>query len=315
MRRRASKAFRTKTEEWEAVGLGEEIDRHGTGFYLGEVVLISIAIVSVLFVFDHRADLLPGSILATRIVTMIVLIILGWALARALGRGLAKALFRRMGPGSAGTAGFIIRLLTFAGVTMIALRVAGLQASTLVAGGAFTAVIVGLAAQQTLGNLVAGLVLQSTRALRAGERVRLINGMFAGSIEGTVSQLGLLHASFVNGRERMLVPNREILAAAIMPLREPKRIDMRARFPGTLGPAAIQKLIDDQIGERLMYPSDIVLEGFEDNEVIVRIQATPAESKIGAELAQEIIEIVRLHGTQAMPNPPAPAGSFGAELG
>jgi small conductance mechanosensitive channel len=38
----------------------------------------------------------------------------------------------------------------------VALRVAGMAPSTLAVGGAFTAVIVGLAAQQTLGNLVGG---------------------------------------------------------------------------------------------------------------------------------------------------------------
>ena len=44
-------------------------------------------------------------------------------------------------------------------------------------GGAFTAVILGLAAQQTLGNLFVGMVLLSARPFRVGERVRLSAGV------------------------------------------------------------------------------------------------------------------------------------------
>ena len=60
------------------------------------------------------------------------------------------------------------------------LRVAGIAAGTLALGGAFTAVIIGLAAQQTLGNLIAGTVLLSARPFRVGERVRLQGGPIAG---------------------------------------------------------------------------------------------------------------------------------------
>src|SRR4051794_41835025 len=43
-----------------------------------------------------------------RIVAAVVMVALGWALARALGRFSAPALFRRMDPATAGTGGFLI---------------------------------------------------------------------------------------------------------------------------------------------------------------------------------------------------------------
>ena len=49
-----------------------------------------------------------------------------------------------------------------------ALRLAGLKPETLAVGGAITAVILGLAAQQTVGNLIAGTVLLSARPFRVG---------------------------------------------------------------------------------------------------------------------------------------------------
>ena len=45
-----------------------------------------------------------------RVAAAVVMVILGWALARDLGRFTAPALFRRMDPATAGTAGFLIRL-------------------------------------------------------------------------------------------------------------------------------------------------------------------------------------------------------------
>ena len=77
-----------------------------------------------------------------------------------------------------------------------------MRTANLAVGGAFTAVIVGLAAQQTLGNLFAGIVLLSARPFRVGDRVRLQGGGLAGEIEGIVSSLGLLTPSSPTARTR-----------------------------------------------------------------------------------------------------------------
>ena len=111
---------------------------------------------------------------------MLALVVLGWALARDIGRAAAPTFFRRMDPATAGTVGFLIRFLTLLITGLAALRIAGLKPQTLALGGAFTAVVLGLAAQQTLGNLIAGMVLFSARPFRVGERVRLQAGPLAG---------------------------------------------------------------------------------------------------------------------------------------
>ena len=121
--------------------------------------------------------------------------ILGWALARSLATGAAPALMRRLDPATAGTVGFFLRLVTLLISAIVALRVAGLDAGSLAVGGAFTAVILGLAAQQTLGNLFAGLVLLSVRPFRVGDRVRLRGGLWPGRIEGIAGSLGLFYTT------------------------------------------------------------------------------------------------------------------------
>jgi small-conductance mechanosensitive channel len=291
--RRARDAFESRTEEWRQVGLGAELDRQGAQRARGRVFVLLALIAAVLVVFDHRGALFPGLGTPVRVVTVVVLAVLGWALAQSLGRGIAPALFRRMDPATAGTVGFLIRLTTIALVVALALRIAGLRTGTLAVGGAVTAVVLGLAAQQTLGNLFAGLVLISTRPFRVGDRVRLIGGALAGQQEGIVSSLGLFYTSLVSGADRIMVPNAMVLNLAVVPLREPERVELRARFSADTTPSEVQELLEGAISVPTRYAPHITLEELDRDQVVVRIVATPTHPADGAKLAAEILAAVR----------------------
>jgi small conductance mechanosensitive channel len=291
--KRPRNPFESRTEVWRQVGLGSEIDRGSASRARGGAVVIALLIALALVLFERRRDLFPGGGEAVRVITVIALVVLGTALARELGRGLAPMLLRRLDPGVAGTLGFAIRLLTVVVAFIVAARIAGLDAGTLAAGGAFTAILLGLAAQQTLGNLFAGLVLLSNRPFRVGERVRLVGGAMAGNVEGIVSSLGLFYTTLVSGADRTMVPNSVLLQLAIVPLREPNRVEMRARFAATTTPAELQRRLSGSVSVPLRYPPDIVLEELDRDEVVVRITATPLDPDDGAELAAEVLEAIR----------------------
>jgi small conductance mechanosensitive channel len=291
--RRPRTPFESRTEVWRQVGLGAEIDRADAKRAWGTVVVLALLIATVLVAFSNRGTLFPGLGTYVRIATVAALVILGWWLARSLGRGMAPSLFRRMDPGTAGVVGFLIRLMTIVLVFVVALRIAGLHASTLAVGGAFTAVIVGLAAQQTLGNLFAGLVLLSTRPFRVGERVRLVGGALAGSQEGIVSTLGLFYTGVVNGADRMLVPNSMLLNVAIIPLREPERVELRARFSAETTPEDVQQLLAKSITVPTRYSPHVELEELDRDELVVRIVVTPMSPADGSKLASEVLAAVR----------------------
>ena len=227
-----------------------------------------------------------------QIATTVVLIVLGWQIARDVGRALGPTLFRRLDPGTAGTVGFLIRLVFVGLAIIIALRVAGLDPRTLAVGGAFTAVIVGMAAQQTLGNLIAGTVLLSARPFRVGERVRLQGGGIAGQIQGIVSSLGLLYTTFAQGDDHVMVPNSVVLNVAIVPLREPDGVDLRARLPADVTPLEVQELLDAALETPVRNRPQIVLEELDGDEVVVRISATPERPSDGPRLASEVLEAV-----------------------
>jgi small conductance mechanosensitive channel len=183
----------------------------------------------------------------------------------------------------------LMRLTTIVVTLLVALRIAGVSPSTLVAGSAFTAVVLGLAAQQTLGNLFAGLVLLSARPFRVGERVRLQAGAVGGSVEGIVSSLGLLYTSLARGEDRVLIPNNVVLAAAVVPLREPDSVDVRVRLGAGIRPTHVQAILDDQISTPTRSSATVLLEEIDGEDVIVRVQATPERAADGARLADEII--------------------------
>jgi small conductance mechanosensitive channel len=216
-----SRMFETRSQAWQDAGLLRQIDRRAAQRARLEALLLVPLFVAVVVVYENRHSLFglgtstgaPEALV--QIAVAVVLLILGWAIARDVGRALGPSLFRRLDPATAGTVGFLIRLGTVALALLVALDVAGVKASTLLVGGAFTAVILGLAAQQTLGNLIAGTVLLSARPFRVGDRVRLQGGPLAGQIEGVVSSLGLLYTTFLAEEDSIMVPNSVVLNVAV----------------------------------------------------------------------------------------------------
>ena len=290
---RTRSAFESRTQVWREVGLGSEIDPAAARRSKGGALVSLALIAAVLFCFTQRKTLFPGYGLEVRIATVGLLVFLGWALARSLARGFAPMLYRRLEPGTAGTIGFLLRLLTIVIATVVALRIAGLPGNTLAVGGGFTAVVVGLAAQQVLGNLLAGVVLITNRPFRVGERVRLQAGPLAGQTEGVVGQLGLFYTTLVQGADRILVPNGVLIQCAVTPLREPERVEFRARFTADTSPREVQGMIEEGIDVELRYPPHIAVEELDRDDVVVRIVATPTNPRDGAKLAEEVLAGVR----------------------
>ena len=283
----------TQSHSWREAGLARQLSVRAVKRARIQALVMVPLLIGILVGYGYR-DQLFGRAYETpvQIATTVVLIVLGWQIARDVGRALGPTLFRRLDPGTAGTVGFLIRLVFVGLAIIVALRVAGLDPRTLAVGGAFTAVIVGLAAQQTLGNLIAGTVLLSARPFRVGERVRLQGGGIAGQIEGVVSSLGLLYTTFAQGEDHVMIPNSVVLNVAIVPLREPDGVDLRARLPADVTPLEVQEVLESAIQTPVRSQPQITLEELDGDEVVVRITATPERPSDGPRLASEVLEAV-----------------------
>ena len=88
----------------------------------------------------------------------------------------------------------------------------------LVLGGALTSVFVGIAAQQALGNVFAGIVLLVARPFRVGNTVRFRAGALGGELEGTVTEIGITYVRLSSGGTVVSVPNSQVLNAVVGPV-------------------------------------------------------------------------------------------------
>jgi len=256
-----------------------------------EVLVLLPAVGGVLFVDTQRKHLF-GVDTSVRIACSLVLIALGWRVAQDVGNALRPWLFRNVEAATAGTVSFLIRLVLLTVAILVAFWTAGVDLRALAVGGAFTAVILGIAAQNTLGNLFAGLLLLSARPFRVGDRVRFQAGGVAGRIEGVVSSLGLLYVTLTQGAEKLLVPNNVAISAAVMPLREPTSVDLRARLKPDVKPSELQRYLERNVTTSTRDHPEIYVEEVDDSEVVMRIEATPEEHADGPRLADEILAAV-----------------------
>lgn len=213
-----ARMFETRSQSWREVGLLREINPHAVRRARLTALLLIPIFVGIVVLDHHLKGIEPLNEFEVPIqaASVVALAVLGWVIAKDAGKAFGPMLFRRLEPATAGTVGFLIRLATIAVAALVALQAVGVKAQTLAIGGALTAVVLGLAAQQTFGNLIAGTVLLSARPFRVGERVRLQGGALGGQVDGVVSSLGLLYTTFVAGEESIMVPNSVVLSVMVI---------------------------------------------------------------------------------------------------
>jgi small-conductance mechanosensitive channel len=112
----------------------------------------------------------------------------------------------------------VIRYAIVLGTILIALQLFGIAVTQLLVGGAFAKVLVGIAAQQSLSNVFAGLVLLLARPVDLGERVWIKSGPLGGELRGTVTEIGITYVRLDTPDGPLHLPNSQVLASAIAPV-------------------------------------------------------------------------------------------------
>jgi small-conductance mechanosensitive channel len=162
-------------------------------------------------------------------------------------------------------------------------------AGGLLASSAVLAVIIGLAAQRTLGNFVAGLLIAITQPIRLGDRVS-----YAGE-EGVIEEIGLTY-TFIRTQDqaRLVVPNEKLASDTIRNSTIRSReafaeITVQVPLSADLG-AAVEGLREEVASERdaAVYVSSL------DGSAVVTIRAASASEDAAQELERDLR--VRAHG-------------------
>jgi small-conductance mechanosensitive channel len=100
---------------------------------------------------------------------------------------------------------------------LVTLGLLSVPIGQLILGGALTGVVFGIAGQQTLANLFAGIVLLVARPFRVGDRVQLRAGALGGTIDGRVVEIGLAYLRIDATEGVLAIPNSQALSAVVGP--------------------------------------------------------------------------------------------------
>ncbi len=153
----------------------------------------------------------------------VAFVILGVLAIRSAANEVARVVSARGGMSAGTTVRLLITLFGYLIVLLAVLGMLSVPLGRLLVGGAITGIIVGIAAQQSLGNIFAGLVLLLARPYTIGEHIRVRSGSLGGPIDGTVVGMDLLYTTLDTEEGPIRLPNAGLLAAAVGP--RPKKSD------------------------------------------------------------------------------------------
>jgi hypothetical protein len=121
----------------------------------------------------------------------------------------------RAGTGHAAVVRYSTMLLGAIITFIVLLGLLKIPVTQLLVGGAVTTIFIGIAAQQSLGNVFAGIVLLFSRPFAVGDTVVLRSGALSGPIQGVVVEIGITYVRLETGDGVMYLPNSQVLAAGV----------------------------------------------------------------------------------------------------
>ena len=134
-----------------------------------EAVILIVAGIVVLYYLAFFAVQLPANVdLALKIV---VAVVIGYFAIGIIASELRKIISKEAGVERGATVGTAFRYFGYIVLAVVVLGLAGVSGTALLAGGTFGGLVLGLASQQALSNIFAGLLLLTSRPFLVGDRI------------------------------------------------------------------------------------------------------------------------------------------------
>lgn len=222
-----------------------ERDRRATRRVIATITVLVLVGVIVAILLDHGIGLTKGipKGLIDPIRAALVLVV-GGAISIVLERKLLKAPETPSSPLHRMTSlRFGIRLMLYLAILLALLAAFGVGLSSLVFGGAFVTVIIGMAGQTLFGNLLAGIGIVFFHPFQIGEHISFVTDQYPlmsstfphesgrPGYRGTVIDMNLMYTHlFTDDGVAMMVPNGIIIQAAIENLSRIQALQVRLRF-------------------------------------------------------------------------------------
>lgn len=164
---------------------------------------------------------------------------------------ISRALSRSMALGPVPAAGAAVRVVTAAVGYLVVifgvLAVLSVSIEKILVGAGLAGVVLGIAAQQSLGNVFAGMVLILARPFHIGEHIRVRSGSLGGVFDAWVREMSLTYVTLELDTGEVKIPNSVMLAAGVgrvapgTPLPSPPAPASQPATPPASEPASASK--------------------------------------------------------------------------
>lgn len=152
-------------------------------------------------------------------------------------------------------------------------------AGGVLASSAVVALVIGLAAQRTLSNFVAGIMIAFTQPVRIGDRVELDGRT------GTVEEIGLTYTFIrLDDRSRLVIPNDKLASDTILNstiVSREKVAEITVNVPLTQDIGALVEMLRKETGGEV---SVTALDG----EATIAVRASASDEAAARRLADEL---------------------------
>lgn len=147
-------------------------------------------------------------------IAAIALLFFGAIACRRLSAGLGQLVTNRSLPAAGAAVRLILTGVGYLIVISAVLAVLGVSIQHLLIGAGLAGVVLGIAAQQSLGNIFAALVLLFARPFGVGDHIRIRSGTL-GVLDVWVLGIGLTYVTVRTDDGQLKIPNSIMLASGI----------------------------------------------------------------------------------------------------
>lgn len=127
---------------------------------------------------------------------------------------LARLARHRGSPAAASAIRLAVQVIGYLAILVTVLGLFAVKIESVLLSGAIVSVVLGLAAQQSLGNAFAGIVLLISRPFKVGDYITLRAGALGGQYDGQIVAISLMFTTMRTKEGPISFPNASVLSSA-----------------------------------------------------------------------------------------------------
>jgi small-conductance mechanosensitive channel len=147
-----------------------------------------------------------------------VLLVFGVIATRRVAAGLGVLISTRAMPAAGAAVRLVVSAIGYIFVICAELGMLDVSIEHLLVGAGLAGIVLGIAAQQSLGNVFASIVLLLAQPFIVGDHIRIRSGALGGVFDAVVMSLSLTYVTIRTDDGVLKIPNSVMLAAAVGPI-------------------------------------------------------------------------------------------------